>query len=138
VLEAPTLGLLGSMVEIRPLPPFDGAHYCALDWHTIVLAYVAPGPAPEARALIDDVDMLFELDGAALAVTRTAVKAYASDDGAVGPEGTYFAQWGRIMAPSDIAVGSHTLSVLIFEAGELTIALGITFHVDAAGTGACL
>ena len=134
---APSQGLLDSKVAIRPLPPFEGAHYCELDWHTIVLVDIEEGPAKVARAFIADIDMDFTLDGSPLAVTRTAVKPFLNA-AALDLDSAYYSQWGRVMAPSELAVGNHTLEVLLSYPGETPFLLGITFYVDAAGTGACL
>ena len=52
-------------------------------------------------------------------------------------EKAYAFSEGRIMAPSELSVGSHTLAyTATFPAGSE--GSQITFSIDAAGTGACL
>jgi hypothetical protein len=124
-------------VAIKPFSgtPFDGAHYCALDWHAILLSDFEDGPQQAAAAVLADIDYRFTLDGSALSVKHTAVKRFlrlgASAD-------LFYSQWGRIMAPSDLAPGTHTLGVVGSDLGSVFYSDGITFSVDAAGTGACL
>jgi hypothetical protein len=67
----------------------------------------------------------------------------AKDQRFLVPEGSevekaYAFSQGRIMAPTDLSVGAHTLSVTISEPGVPTEVLTITFFVDGPGTGACL
>jgi hypothetical protein len=52
----------------------------------------------------------------------------------------YYSQFGRVMAPSELAVGAHSLTVIYTNAAGTIIygTDGITFFVDAAGSGACL
>jgi hypothetical protein len=135
-LGAPANGIFGR-VAIKPFSgtPFDGAHYCALDWHAILLSDFEDGPQQAAAAVLADIDYRFTLDGSALSVKHTAVKRLlrlgASAD-------LFYSQWGRIMAPSDLAPGTHTLGVVGSDLGSVFYSDGITFSVDAAGTGACL
>src|SRR5689334_15229963 len=77
---SPAQGLPGP-VAIRPFSgtPFDGAHYCALDWHTILIADFEDGPYRAAAAIIADQRVSFTLDGAALATTQTPVKRFLRD-----------------------------------------------------------
>jgi hypothetical protein len=136
---APSNGLPG-LVTIRPFSgtPFDGAHYCALDWHAIVIADIEPGPHQDAAATIADLTVAFTLDGAPLQTTQTAVKRFLNPE-RFGLEDAYYSQFGRVMAPSELAAGSHSLSVEIRGAdGSVGFADAITFVVDAPGTGACL
>lgn len=124
---------------IRPLSFNDGKHYCAEDWHVILLAPVVGGDAsftrPEAEAILDSVMLSFTLDGAPLPTTRTTVKRFLNPE----PDDVAYAlQEGRIMAPSDLSVGGHQLAVTITEPGFPTEVLEITFFIDAPGTGACL
>lgn len=124
---------------IRPLSFNDGKHYCAEDWHVIALGLIIGGDAsftrPEAEAILDSVMLSFMLDGAPLPTTRTAVKRFLDPE---PDDVAYGVQEGRIMAPSDLSVGSHQLAVTISEPGFPTEVLEITFFVDAPGTGACL
>ena len=42
------------------------------------------------------------------------------------------------MSPNDLSVGQHQLSVRFTDGAGLDDSDGITFFIDAAGTGACL
>ena len=89
----------------------------------------------EAESRLNSVTLSFVLDGSLLATTRTkvvrvrqptppAVVAYAFSE-------------GRIMAPTDLSVGAHTVAfTATFPGGSEGSA--IEFFIDAAGTGACL
>ena len=80
----------------------------------------------------------FSLDGAPLPTTRTAIKPFLAAD-QFELEKAYAFQEGRIMAPTDLSVGSHHLVATIsFPSGEPPFVLEITFFVDASGTGVCL
>ena len=107
---APSQGLPG-LVAIRPFSgtPFNGAHYCALDFHTIVIADIEYGPEKAASAAIDALDVSMTLDGAALALTQTPVKRFLGDGGSADE---FYSQYGRVMAPADLALGAHSLSVV--------------------------
>jgi hypothetical protein len=136
---APAGGTAGA-AAIRPFSgtPFDGAHYCALDWHTIVLADIEPGPRQSAAATIADLAVRFTLDGAPLATTQTAVERFLNPEN-FGLTDAYYSQWGRVMAPSDLTVGTHTLAVdETNAAGTIDYGSdGITFYVDPPASGAC-
>ena len=73
--------------------------------------------------------MSFTLDGAPLATTQTAVKRF------LGSTDSYYSQWGRVMAPSDLAVGPHSLSVVITNAAGTLVYYtgGITLLRRPAG-----
>ena len=122
-------------VAIRPFGPWDNRHFCALDWHTILIADIEGGDQGfterDAKNIIDQMIVTFTLDGERLQVDRTAVKRFASPE-RFDLEVAYWAQWGRVMAPDELAVGQHTLSVV---AGDFQG--DITFFIDAAGTGVC-
>jgi hypothetical protein len=117
---------------IRPLAgsQWDGRHFCALDWHVILLADIEDTKAQAEASAMD-----FTLDGAPLASSRTAVKRYLG-------QGAQPALWsvidGAIMSPSDLAVGVHTVSVDAVFADGFEFASQITIFIDAVGTGACL
>jgi hypothetical protein len=126
-------------IAIRPLggSPFDGEHYCALDWHTILIPIFDQGPRQAFAAELDGTVVTFTLDGAPLAVTQTAIKRFLTPQ-AFGLTDAHFSQWGRVMSPADLAPGTHTLTVLVTTPGMPDYTDGITFFVDPAGTGACL
>jgi hypothetical protein len=110
------------------------------DWHTILLADFEGGDRTfkhsDAQAIIDGLGVAVTLDGAALPVSRTAIKPF-NDAGFFGLEIAYYAQWGRIMAPNDLAVGTHALSVAISSPEGPFAPPPIAFFIDPAGTGAC-
>jgi len=136
-------GPANTQIQIRPFDFFDGRHYCALDWHTIVIAAIEGGDRPftrsQAAASIADARIQFTLDGTPLAgVSQGPVKRFLNPQ-LFGLEVAFYSQWGRIMAPSDLAVGQHTLSVLWTSAsgGQTEFQNTINFFIDAEGTGAC-
>ena len=79
VLGAPA-DQLGNHGAIRPLAPWDGRHFCAEDWHVIVVAGIVGGDASftrnDAEEIMSKIDLRFVLDGVALDTTRTAVKRF--------------------------------------------------------------
>jgi len=83
-------------------------------------------------------DVSFTLDGAPLPTTRTAIKRFLNP-GQFGLQVAYYFQQGQIMSPADLSVGSHRLEVTIVDAsGQQNFQDGITFFIDAPGTGACV
>lgn len=136
---APGEGLPGSLVVIRPISgtAFNGAHYCALDWHTIGdISFFDAGPRQAFASEIAGVTVTFTLDGAPLPVSQTAIKRWLNPE-AYGLTDAYYTTWGRVMAPSDLAPGAHVLSVLASDSNGIFFTDGITFVVDPAGTGVC-
>jgi hypothetical protein len=127
--------------EIRPLAFNDGRHYCVEDWHVILLGIIVGGDASftrqDAEALLNPVTVSFTLDGVPLPTTRTAIKPFLAAE-QFELEKAYAFQEGRIMAPTDLSVGSHQLVATVSEPGLPTDVLEITFFVDASGTGVCL
>jgi hypothetical protein len=129
-------------IQIRPFGPFDGRHYCAADWHTILIADIEGGDRSfteqQAEAIIGDIRVAFTLDGSPLEIRQTAVKRFLNGQ-LFGLEAAYYSQWGRVMAPADLGVGQHTLGVRMTDAsGSQTFFENtINFFVDAEGTGAC-
>jgi hypothetical protein len=143
VLKAATRsGELNERVQILPFQ-FDGRHYCVEDWHVIMLTRVVGGDASftreEAESILNSVMISFVLNGAPLATTRTKVVRFQRPEllGAGVVKAYAFSEY-RIMAPTDLSVGAHTLSVTISEPGVPTEVLTTTFFIDAPGTGACL
>jgi hypothetical protein len=126
---------------IRPLAVADGRHFCAEDWHVILLGLIFGGDASftrqDAVAIANAVTVSFTLDGAPLPTTRTAIKPFLGAE-EFGLEKGYGFQQGRIMAPTDLSVGSHQLVVTVSEPGFPTDVGEITFFIDAPGTGTCL
>lgn len=136
---APAQGLPGSRVLIRPFSgtPFNGAHYCALDWHTIDIEIFDVGPRKAFASEIAGVTVTFTLDGAPLPVTQTAIKRFLNPE-QYGLTDAYYSTWGRVMAPSDLAPGTHSLVFAASDSNGIFLTDGITFTVDPAGSGACL
>jgi hypothetical protein len=128
-------------IQIRPLDFFDGRHYCALDWHTIVIADIEEGNQPHAEAIIADLRVQLTLDKskAPLEISQTSVSRFLNPEW-FGLKEAYYSQWGGVMAPSDLAVGGHTLSIRMTNAsGSKTFWRNtINFFIDAQGEGACL
>ncbi|HEX8863783.1 MAG TPA: hypothetical protein VGC06_32715 [Actinomycetes bacterium] len=110
------------------------------DWHVLALGLVLDEQQDgvsnlgEAKKLFDPVVMTFELDGAPLETTRQPVKAFLGES----PKGFVLAQ-GRVVAPGELAVGSHTLTVTVENdpANPGVQVYTSQFFIDAAGTGAC-
>jgi len=133
----------GSHGAIRPFSgsPWDGAHFCAEDWHVIVAADIEGGDASftrsDAEAIMRGVDVSFTLDGAVLPTTRTAIKRFLAPE-LVGVQVAYYFNQGRIMSPAHLSTGSHQLQVTETDASGQTFQDGITFVIDAPGTGACV
>jgi hypothetical protein len=142
VLEgAPADGLVGSLATIRPNPVFDGAHYCALDWHVIVLAIFDGGDASytaqDFEAFRATVSNVYTLDGQLLEIDQTATKRFLRSLTAQDITTAYYFQEGTVLAPEALSVGAHTLTgdfSDVYGTGQITI----SFIVDAPGTGACL
>jgi hypothetical protein len=137
---APAAGLVG-LTTIRPLPLFDGAHYCALDWHVIVLSVFDGGDASysarDFEAYRETVSIVFTLDGQLLETDQTATKRFLRDLTFLGITTAYYFQQGTVLAPEALAVGARTLTTDFsdaYGADQTTI----SFTVDAPGTGACL
>ena len=134
--------VLGSRGAIRPLSgsPWDGAHFCAEDWHVVLFSWVEGGDASftrkDAERIFSGISLSFTLDGAALPTTRTTIKR-VEDPARFGAEEAWFFNQGRVMSPADLSVGQHELSVTIGTPSG-TAEDGITFFIDAAGTGVCV
>jgi len=143
--EAAPADFLGSHGSIRPFQgsAWDGRHFCAEDWHVILVAWFDGGDASfdhqRAEAALDPVTISFTLDGAALATTRTAIKPFHDPPPAYGFERAWYFQVGKVMAPGDLSVGQHQLAARFTDpTSGMDESDGITFFIDAAGTGACL
>jgi hypothetical protein len=126
-------------VAIRPFFP-NGLHYCVEDWHVLALALIVDEQLDgvsnmvEAKKLLDPLVMTFVLDGAPLDTTRQPVRAFLGEF----PKGFVLSQ-GRVVAPGELAVGSHTLTVTVENDPIVPGVQVLTsqFFIDAAGTGIC-
>jgi hypothetical protein len=141
--EGAPADFLGSHGSIRPFAgsAWDGAHFCADDWHVILIADFEGGDASfqhdDAARIMNGLQVSFTLDGAALPTTRTAIKRFLNP-GQFGLQVAYYFQQGQIMSPADLSIGSHRLEVTMVDAsGQQSFQDGITFFIDAPGTGAC-
>jgi hypothetical protein len=109
-----------------------------------VAAFIEGGDRPftrsQAAASIADARLQFTLDGTPLAgVSQTAVRRFLNSQNLFGLEVAFYSQWGRIMEPSDLAVGQHTLGVVWTSAstGQTEFQNTINFFIDPEGAGAC-
>ncbi len=114
IMGAPAGGLLGA-TAVRPFGPFDGHHYCVLDWHVALIAWIDGGDKSftrqDAEASLGPIVNTFWIDGATVATTRTPIKWYLRDLSFIGITEAYWFQEGRVLSPSDLSVGTHTLRV---------------------------
>ncbi|WP_328989004.1 hypothetical protein OG394_22525 [Kribbella sp. NBC_01245] len=143
VAQAAPADEVGSRGSIRPFSgsPWDGAAFCADDWHVILIADIEGGDNSFSRQDAEDImqglTISFSLDGNPLETTRTAIRRFL-DPRAFGLDAAYYFQQGRIMAPADLSVGQHQLEVDVSDStGQQTFHDAITFTIDASGTGAC-
>ncbi len=129
-------------VTIKPF--FEGvSHYCVEDWHAILLglgvdeANDGVTSVGEAKKLFAPTVMTFVLDGAPFEITRLAVRPLLGDF----PGRAFILVQGRVVAPGEPAVGSHTLTVTVENdpvvPDEVQV-LTREFFIDAAGTGSCV
>ena len=125
---------------IRPLPKFDGRHYCTLDWHTLVVADIegnnGPYTEPEARAAISQLSWTFVLDGVTLTLTQTPVSHFNNPQ-MFGLTKAFYSQWGQVESPAALGVGSHTLRGVETASGTVVTDNTITFYIDPADSTAC-
>lgn len=125
---------------IRPFSgsAFNGRHYCVEDWHVIVVAEIAFGDhsfsEQDAIAELNPITLTFTLDDAELPASRGPIKRFL--DPAPFDKAYYFQQ-GALLSPSDLSVGSHSVSYTeVSPIGEFEDS--ITFFIDPPGQGACL
>jgi hypothetical protein len=144
-VEASPADFFGSHGSIRPFAgsPWDGAHFCAEDWHVILVAWFDGGARDtfnrqRAEEIIAPVTISFTLDGEALETTRTPIKRLLNPPSAFGFEEAWYFQQGKIMSPDALSVGQHELSVTFTNTppGEEG-SDQITFFIDPAGSDAC-
>jgi hypothetical protein len=150
-------------LDIRPSQEFYGdIQYCVEDWHVVALLWEDPEytvlPDGPVRTRDDVVDFLgglkaeFELDGQSVATTRTPFKPYrdpflvdyweqylAEQYGDSVTLGNLWAvQWGRALAPDDLSVGLHTLSVMVTDPEpNILFDQQVTFWVYPSDSEAC-
>jgi hypothetical protein len=141
--EGAPADFLGSHGSIRPFSgsPWDGAHFCAEDWHVILIADIEGGDGSfkhdDAARIMDGLNVSFTLDGVPLPTTRTPVKRFLNPE-EFGLQVAYYFQQGQIMSPADLSAGGHQLEVTVVDAaGQQNFQDGITFVIDEPGAGAC-
>ncbi len=143
---APSDFLQDSMVRISPSAPWNGRHFCSLDWHVINVVAIEGNPPggtrtnSEIRETLARIQFAITLDGVRLETIRTAIARTLNPE-LRGFEEAYFVQEGRIMAPEDLSVGQH--SVQFTGVGRVPgqppmVLPPVTFFIDAAGEGTCL
>jgi hypothetical protein len=128
--------------SIRPFSgsPWDGRHFCAEDWHVLLIAVIAGGDSsyhmPDAMTELNPVVVQLFLDGVPLPSSRTSIKRFLSPERFQLVNAFYFQQ-GAILAPSALTVGSHTAKYIMTDLTG-TDSDQITFFVDAPNSGACV
>jgi hypothetical protein len=143
VAQGAPADFFGSHGAIHPFSgsPWDGAHFCAEDWHVPSVADIEGGDASftrtDAESIMSGLVVSFTLDGTVLPTTRTAIKRFLNP-GLFGLQVAYYFQQGRIMSPADLSIGSHQLQVTFGDPSGQIVQDGITFFMDAPGTGACV
>jgi hypothetical protein len=132
-------------VTIKPFEEKGVSHYCAEDWHVILLGLgIGEGTVgltvtslEEANKLFAPTVMTFVLDGKPFETTRLPVRPLLRKP----PEEVFVLVQGRVVGPDELAAGSHTLSVTVENDPDPEFAETYTdtrqFFIDAAGTGAC-
>lgn len=141
VVNAGPASLFGAGIRPFPASPWDGASICVDDWHVFLLAVFDGGDRSFRRSdaveSLAGVEIDWILDGNSIVDTeRTPIKRF-NDPAGFGFERAFGFQDGAFVAPGDLSVGGHSLVADIIDPvfGDDTI--GITFHVDASGSGAC-
>ena len=129
-----------SLARITTVPALNGKHYCGLDWHVINTAIIEGNRENEAASVSEIFERLatrdvsFRLDGAVLETVRTQPKRMLNPALRSLTE-AFYVNIGRIMAPEDLSVGSHSLRAFDKNGNQIG---AITFFIDDSGTGACL
>jgi hypothetical protein len=153
-------------LDIRPFPElYEATPYCVADWHVLALAWfdwafeVVGGPNDGLVVTRDDVqDSLrdlgwqFSLDGATIGTIAPLLRPLVPDEGTraeieslleedLGGDvilGQGFGlQPGRIMAPYELAVGQHTLRVIVTSEGSELFDQAVTFTIHPTDSAAC-
>ena len=126
-------------VRINAFPPWEGRHYCSLDWHVISINLAAGNAEGESftrtelEAILSAIEVDFFLDDVLHDTPRTPIRP--NQYGPTGFSDTVSVTEGRVMSPNDLAVGSHTLRIVLTD--PLAGSSEITFFVDPADSGTC-
>lgn len=144
LLHSPTLEGAPDQQPLGRIGPFgaaNGRHFCSLDWHLVNTNIGTYGPYSAAAPELNGLDITISLDGANLQLSTTAVKRADPQASllAFGSSDLYFRDFGSLLPPDALSVGTHTVSIVLFDpsTGEVDTG-GATFYVDAPGTGACV
>lgn len=125
---------------IRPLPQWDGGHFCVDDWHLIVLGAFEGGDlsykVQDAESSLSVLDLTFILDGVEILTDRTPIKRFLVTEH-LGFDKAYGFQEGKILAPDEVAVGEHNLTVNIDDPVFGPFELAINFFIDDSDSEAC-
>jgi hypothetical protein len=122
-------------VTIRPFGRWDGRHFSAADWHTILIAsFDGPPDVPNQQAVALEVaqtEVLFDLDGVPIELTVTPTKRVTNPE-RFGLTEAWGAQWGRVMAPDDLPAGEHTIHCIVLFQGVNIFENTVTIVMDPA------
>jgi hypothetical protein len=148
-------------IDIRP---FDGyvETVCADDWHLLALAMwafefeVFEPPLLITRDIVwsdlNSLEATFVLDGDPVSVNRSPIKTvqpYVPREDAQADLEDFFGvgnvtvgngwgiQWGRVLAPADLPVGKHTLTVRVTGSEFFLFNNTIKFTVSPADSLPC-
>lgn len=151
-------------LDIRPFQEFFGDRpYCVDDWHVVAFAGFDGAFAAEEQgivytradvmAFLQGTDAEFHLDGAPVDVVATPIKPVTDKvtlaefaafiHETFGPEATVGPllgeQWGRVLAPTDLSVGDHTLRVVVTYVPEGVIIFdqSVQFTVSPSDSPEC-
>ena len=117
---------------------------CVLDWHAFRVADIEGSSSNEfaqksAAATISQLSLSIEVDGAPLQLTQTPV-ARLLEPQTFDPSWVagYYSQWGALVSPGALSVGSHAERIIETVAGVGTV-IDVTFPIaiDPAGEGSC-
>jgi hypothetical protein len=134
---------LAAQIRVFSGSPWDGRHFCSLDWHVISQAWFEGNQAGESRTTteiresLSQVEIALVLDGVPLDTVTTPIRPLLNPERFGFVEALYF-QEGRVMAPDDLAVGQHELSVTYLLPGFPPLSDSMTIFIDAPGEGTCL
>ncbi len=121
-------------------PSFNGAHYCAADWHDMFY-YSEESIDPTNPLLLTKQAVKNDLqantasiavDGSPLTLKSLPVKPE------VGTPDTYYIVIGTTVSPDTLPAGTYTATLVGNDPASGPLAFTVTFTMDASGTGSCL
>jgi hypothetical protein len=128
---APTANELKPVI-MSPIASGPEDPFCVLDWHVIRVSLQI-----DDRSILEGSTVRIWLDGAELAITRTAIKPWVQSP--VGP-GFYQAAYGVVVPPGTPTAGTHTLTAFLHfgdgeeETDETTINVGSADSPQCTGS----